>query len=89
MTAATGGQGMRGTSVGQGRIMTASASAPASDDPAHYTGLDTSEAKRRALARGWTTVRTVRPGTMLTMEYLEGRLNFEVEDGRVQRAWSG
>ncbi|MFB7254449.1 I78 family peptidase inhibitor [Streptomyces nojiriensis] len=71
--------------------MTASASAsvPAADDPAHYAGLGTGEAKRRALARGWTTVRVVPPGTVLTMEYLEGRLNFEVEDDRVLRAWSG
>ncbi|MFF2788997.1 I78 family peptidase inhibitor [Streptomyces sp. NPDC058049] len=66
-----------------------SAASPAADDPAHYTGLRADEAERRALARGWTTVRTVPPGTMLTMEHLEGRLNFEVEDGRVRRAWSG
>ncbi|MEU2450890.1 MULTISPECIES: I78 family peptidase inhibitor [unclassified Streptomyces] len=68
--------------------MTASASSPA-DDPASYTGLATAEAKRRALTHGWTTVRMVPPGTILTMEYLEGRLNFEVEDGRVRRAWTG
>ncbi|KOG47288.1 MULTISPECIES: I78 family peptidase inhibitor [Streptomyces] len=68
--------------------MTASASSPA-DDPASYTGLDAAEAKRRALTHGWTTVRMVPPGTILTMEYLEGRLNFEVEDGRVRRAWTG
>ncbi|CAM5569682.1 hypothetical protein SAVIM40S_06006 [Streptomyces avidinii] len=80
---------MFSTSVGQVRAMTASASSPGADDPAHYTGLDTGEAKRRALAHGWTTVRTVAPGTMLTMEYVEGRLNLEVEDGRVRRAWSG
>ncbi|MEV7443993.1 I78 family peptidase inhibitor [Streptomyces sp. NPDC056257] len=69
--------------------MTASASSPSADDPARYVGLDAGEAERRARARGWTTVRTVPPGTMLTMEYLEGRLNFEVDDGRVRRAWSG
>ncbi|WP_314252942.1 I78 family peptidase inhibitor [Streptomyces kutzneri] len=74
--------------------MTASSSDPDSaaspdDDPAHYPGLPADEAERRALAHGWTTVRMVAPGTMLTMEHLEGRLNFEVEDGRVRRAWSG
>ncbi|MER6314242.1 I78 family peptidase inhibitor [Streptomyces sp. NPDC001581] len=71
--------------------MTASASSPAPDDPARYVGLDAGEAERRARARGWTAVRMVPPGTILTMEYLEGRLNFEVEveDGRVRRAWSG
>ncbi|MGZ9928400.1 I78 family peptidase inhibitor [Streptomyces sp. NC-S4] len=62
---------------------------PAADDPAHYTGLGTAEAERRALAHGWTTVRMVPPGTILTMEYREGRLNLEVEDDRVRRAWSG
>ncbi|MFA7768224.1 I78 family peptidase inhibitor [Streptomyces sp. NPDC048723] len=66
-----------------------SAASPDADDPAHYPGLHTDEAKRRALSRGWTTVRMVPPGTMLTMEHLEGRLNFEVEEGRVRRAWSG
>ncbi|MFE6840387.1 I78 family peptidase inhibitor [Streptomyces sp. NPDC057705] len=69
--------------------MTASASPPAADDPAHYAGLDADEAERRARVRGWTAVRMVPPGTILTMEYLEGRLNLEVEDGRVRRAWSG
>lgn len=68
--------------------MTASASSPA-DDPASYTGLAPLRRKRRALTHGWTTVRMVPPGTILTMEYLEGRLNFEVEDGRVRRAWTG
>ncbi|WP_030723641.1 I78 family peptidase inhibitor [Streptomyces sp. NRRL F-2580] len=69
--------------------MTASASSPTADDPARYVGLDAGEAERRARARGWTTVRTVPPGTILTMEYLEGRLNLEVEDAKVRRAWSG
>ncbi|MGW6979279.1 I78 family peptidase inhibitor [Streptomyces sp. NPDC054932] len=72
--------------------MTASASAslPApDDDPACYAGLDAGEAERRARGRGWTTLRMVPPGTILTMEYAEGRLNLEVEDGRVRRAWIG
>ncbi|MFE9934295.1 I78 family peptidase inhibitor [Streptomyces sp. NPDC005533] len=69
--------------------MTASASSPSADDPARYVGLDAAEAERRARARGWTAVRTVPPGTILTMEYREGRLNLEVEDGSVRRAWRG
>lgn len=69
--------------------MTASASPHISDDPARYVGLDADEAGRRARRQGWTTVRAVPSGTILTMEYLEGRLNFEVEDGTVRRAWTG
>ncbi len=39
--------------------------------------------------RGWTTVRSLPPGAIITMEYLSGRLNFEVRDGVVTRAWKG
>ncbi|OEJ35416.1 I78 family peptidase inhibitor [Streptomyces subrutilus] len=70
--------------------MTTDSASPATpDDPTRYVGLGADEAERRARGRGWTTVRTVPPGTILTMEYREGRLNFEVEDGTVRRAWTG
>ncbi|UQA96268.1 I78 family peptidase inhibitor [Streptomyces halobius] len=59
------------------------------DDPETYTGLARQDAEEQARARGWTTVRSLAPGTVITMEYLSGRLNFEVEDGRVRRAWKG
>lgn len=34
-------------------------------------------------------MRSLAPGTIVTMEYRFGRLNFEVRDGRVTRAWKG
>ncbi|MEU8579729.1 I78 family peptidase inhibitor [Streptomyces abikoensis] len=59
------------------------------DDPAAYAGLPADEATARARARGWTDVRTLPPGTVVTMEYRAGRLNFEVEHGTVRRCWKG
>lgn len=59
------------------------------DAPDGYAGLDVAEAARRARERGWATVRTLAPGTFVTMEYQVGRLNFEVEDGKVRRCWKG
>ncbi|QDQ10719.1 I78 family peptidase inhibitor [Streptomyces spectabilis] len=59
------------------------------DAPDSYVGLDAAEAESRARARGWSTVRSLPPGTFITMEYLAGRLNFEVEGGRVKRCWKG
>ncbi|MFB7634945.1 I78 family peptidase inhibitor [Streptomyces sp. NPDC056149] len=59
------------------------------DDPEAYVGLDREAAEELARARGWSTVRAVQPGAMLTMEYLVGRINFEVKDGAVARAWRG
>ncbi|MEU9333718.1 I78 family peptidase inhibitor [Streptomyces sp. NPDC048290] len=54
-----------------------------------YVGLDADAAERRARERGWSTVRALPPGAIITMEYRQGRLNFEVRDGRVTRAWKG
>lgn len=34
-------------------------------------------------------MRALAPGTIVTMEYRFGRLNFEVRDGHVARAWKG
>ncbi|MFD5426830.1 I78 family peptidase inhibitor [Streptomyces sp. NPDC127084] len=64
---------------------------PAEPDhtPDDYVGLDADTAERRARGDGWTTVRSLPPGAIITMEYLAGRLNFEVDDGRVRRCWKG
>ncbi|MEU9591935.1 I78 family peptidase inhibitor [Streptomyces sp. NPDC048219] len=59
------------------------------DSPDTYVGLDSGAAERLARERGWSTVRSLAPGTVITMEYRVGRLNFEVKDGRVARAWKG
>lgn len=59
------------------------------DDPESYVGLPEEAAEETARGRGWSTVRVLEPGAMITMEYLEGRLNFTVEDGVVVRCWKG
>ncbi|MFB7499932.1 I78 family peptidase inhibitor [Streptomyces sp. NPDC056161] len=59
------------------------------DSPEGYVGLDAAGAERLARRRGWSTVRSLPPGAIITMEYRAGRLNFEVRDGRVARAWKG
>lgn len=59
------------------------------DSPEAYVGLAAERAERLARERGWSTVRALAPGTIITMEYRVGRLNFEVKDGRVARAWKG
>lgn len=59
------------------------------DSPDAYVGLEAAAAERRARESGWTTVRSLPPGAIITMEYLVGRLNFEVADGVVKRAWKG
>ncbi len=59
------------------------------DSPDRYVGLAADQAERLARERGWTTVRSLPPGAVITMEYRFGRLNLEVRDGRVARAWKG
>ncbi|WP_333776534.1 I78 family peptidase inhibitor [Streptomyces sp. IBSBF 3136] len=59
------------------------------DSPDAYVGLDAEGAERLARQRGWSTVRSLPPGAIITMEYRTGRLNFEVRGGRVARAWKG
>lgn len=59
------------------------------DDPAAYAGLDAGSAERLARERGWSSVRSLPPGALITMEYRFGRLNFEVADGVVRRSWKG
>ncbi|WP_438294601.1 I78 family peptidase inhibitor [Streptomyces sp. HUAS TT7] len=64
-------------------------SAHPDDAPESYVGLDAEGAEQLARSRGWSTVRSLPPGSIITMEYLAGRLNFEVEDGTVTRCWHG
>lgn len=59
------------------------------DSPDSYVGLEANSAEDRARERGWTTVRSLPPGSIITMEYRVGRLNFEVADGTVTRCWKG
>jgi hypothetical protein len=59
------------------------------DSPEEYVGLEAGRAERLARERGWSTVRSLPPGAIITMEYRAGRLNFEVRDGRVSRSWKG
>ncbi|MGW1023238.1 I78 family peptidase inhibitor [Streptomyces sp. NPDC002577] len=59
------------------------------DSPESYVGLDAESAERHARTRGWTTVRSLPPGAIITMEYRPGRLNFEVTNGTVTRCWKG
>ncbi|RLL66131.1 I78 family peptidase inhibitor [Streptomyces sp. Z26] len=59
------------------------------DDPARYVGLSSEAAEQHARARGWSTVRVLAPDAIITMEYLDGRLNLAVRDGEVVRCWKG
>lgn len=59
------------------------------DSPDAYVGLEAGQAERLARERGWSTVRSLPPGTIITMEYRVGRMNFEVRNGLVARAWKG
>ncbi|UWE09149.1 I78 family peptidase inhibitor [Actinacidiphila bryophytorum] len=59
------------------------------DDLGAYPGLPQAQAEQRAYDRGWQTVRSLPPDAVVTMEYMAGRLNFTVADGRVQRCWMG
>ncbi|MFF0746230.1 I78 family peptidase inhibitor [Streptomyces sp. NPDC004111] len=59
------------------------------DNPERYVGLARAEAERTAAEHGWQTVRALPPGAIITMEFLQGRLNFEVKDDTVTRCWVG
>ncbi|MDQ1011659.1 hypothetical protein QFZ82_006144 [Streptomyces sp. V4I23] len=59
------------------------------DAPDSYVGLGAHAAEQQARERGWTTVRALPPGSIITMEYVAGRLNFEVRDDVVIRCWKG
>lgn len=64
---------------------------PAQPDDATgaYVGLSADTAEQRARERGWSTVRALAPGTVITMEFQSGRINFEVDGGVVRRCWTG
>ncbi|MEE1752427.1 I78 family peptidase inhibitor [Streptomyces sp. SP18CS02] len=59
------------------------------DDPGTYVGRDDRDAEQVARSRGWSTVRMLPPGSIITMEFVAGRLNFEVDDHTVTRCWVG
>ncbi|MFG3499396.1 I78 family peptidase inhibitor [Streptomyces sp. NPDC047928] len=59
------------------------------DSPDTYIGLNDSDAERRARSRGWTTIRSLPPGSVITLEYVAGRINFEVDHHTVRRCWIG
>ncbi|MFF3600606.1 I78 family peptidase inhibitor [Kitasatospora indigofera] len=54
-----------------------------------FAGLTVEAAEELARERGWASVRLLKPGSMTTMEYREGRLNLVVRDGVVERGWEG
>ncbi|MEV6161023.1 I78 family peptidase inhibitor [Streptomyces sp. NPDC052052] len=64
-------------------------SAQPADTPGVYVGLAADVAEQRARMRGWTTVRSLPPGAIITMEFRSGRINFEVVDAVVTRCWVG
>ncbi|TDC68176.1 I78 family peptidase inhibitor [Streptomyces hainanensis] len=59
------------------------------DRPEEYVGLAADAAERQARGRGWSTVRTLPPDAIVTMEFMPGRLNLAVRDGEVVRCWKG
>lgn len=59
------------------------------DSPESYVGLDERDAEQLARSRGWTTVRSLPPGSIITLEFVAGRLNFEVDKATVTRCWVG
>jgi hypothetical protein len=59
------------------------------DDPENYVGLPAGKAQELAAERGWSVVRTLPPDAVVTMEYVAGRLNLSIENGRVVRCWPG
>ncbi|SCF57244.1 I78 family peptidase inhibitor [Streptomyces sp. Ncost-T10-10d] len=64
-------------------------SAQPADTPGAYVGLLVDAAERRARRHGWSTVRSLPPGAIITMEFRTGRINFEVADAVVTRCWVG
>jgi hypothetical protein len=59
------------------------------DDTGRYVGLSAEAAEAQAREHGWSTVRSLAPDAVITMEFLSGRLNFTVQDGVVVRCWKG
>lgn len=64
-------------------------SAPGELDPDDYVGLPGERAGELATERGWLA-RVVPPGSMMTMDFREDRLNLLLDDdGTVVRAYPG
>ncbi|WP_354639163.1 I78 family peptidase inhibitor [Kitasatospora camelliae] len=59
------------------------------DNAEEYRGMPVERARERAAERGWTTVRELEPGALITLEFRADRLNLAVRDGEVERAWVG
>ncbi|MER5850210.1 I78 family peptidase inhibitor [Streptomyces sp. NPDC002012] len=59
------------------------------DTPDAYVGLSVDAAEQRARRHGWSTVRSLPPGAIITMEFRSGRINFEVAHAVVTRCWVG
>lgn len=59
------------------------------DDLGAYAGLPQEQAEHRASEHGWRIVRSLPKDAVVTMEYVAGRLNFTIADGRVLRCWMG
>ncbi|GAA3001067.1 I78 family peptidase inhibitor [Kitasatospora albolonga] len=58
-------------------------------DEDEYLGLTAERARLLAAERGWSAVRVLEPGALITLEYREDRLNLQVRDGLVERCWQG
>lgn len=60
-----------------------------SPDPARgYVGMSVDDARLRASQEG-RRLRVIKPGDLVTMEYVEGRITITVDGGHVIRATSG
>jgi hypothetical protein len=49
--------------------------------PSHYVGMTCQEAEARAKGDGYSNVRVVKPGQMVTQEYMPDRLNLHCDAG--------
>ena len=57
-------------------------------DPAELVGLPVDEAVRRVEVAGYRP-RVLRPDSVVTMEWMSGRVNLVVRDGRVGEVHTG
>lgn len=60
------------------------------DDTEAYVGLPVAEARKRAAAHGWHTIRVIEDEeTVVTAEHRAGRINLLASRGHVTRCWFG